>query len=148
MGRSSAIAEQILEIMRRAARHCWTFDELQADLAHRGVAPNPSSIFRAVSSLEQTGAVVRVPLGDGRGHYEVFSDHHDHVVCDTCGRVEALGCSIVDDLASRVRASSGFVMSAHQLVLSGTCAACAGGRGDIPESVGHRPAARNARSAR
>ena len=146
MGRSSAVAEQILELMRRAARHCWSFDELQADLAGRGVAPNPSSIFRAVSSLEQTGAIVRVPLGDGRGHYEVSSEHHDHVVCDACGRVEALGCSIVEDLASRVRDSSGFVMSAHQLVLSGTCAACTEDRGDAGGPGARRSAASGAGS--
>ncbi len=126
MVRRSLVAEQVLEIMCRPVRHCWTLDELQDDLARRGLAPNPSSVFRAVCGLERSGTVVRVPLGDGRGHYEVASEHHDHLVCDTCGRMEPLACSIVADLASRVRVWSGFLVSGHQLVLSGTCGTCAG----------------------
>ena len=125
MARRSLIAEQVLEIMHRADRHCWTLDELQDDLARRGLAPNPSSVFRAVCGLERSGTVVQVPLGDGRGHYEVASEHHDHLVCSSCGWMEPLACSIVADLASRVRVWSGFLVSGHQLVLSGTCGTCA-----------------------
>ena len=125
MPRRSLIAEEVLEIMRRPARHCWTLDELHDDLTRQGLAPDPSSVFRAVCGLERSGTVVQVPLGDGRGHYEVASEHHDHLVCTTCGRMEPLACSIVADLASRVRAWSGFLVSGHQLVLSGTCGICA-----------------------
>lgn len=138
MARRSLIAEQVLEIMRRPVRHCWTLDELQDDLARRGLAPNPSSVFRAVCGLERSGTVVRVPVGDGRGHYEVASEHHDHLVCSTCGRMEPLACSIVADLASRVRVWSGFLVSGHQLVLSGTCGTCAGEDHVAPEVGGAR----------
>ena len=127
--------------MRRPARHCWTLDELQVDLARRGLAPNPSSVFRAVCGLERAGTVVRVLLGDGRGHYEVASEHHDHLVCDTCGRVEPLACSIIADLASHVRAWSGFLISGHQLVLSGTCGSCAGEGDPAPRYRRRKPAA-------
>lgn len=125
MARSSLIASEVLEIMRRPDAHCWTLDELLQALSRRGVTPNPSSVFRAVSGLEQAGALVRVPLGDGRSHYELAAKHHDHLVCDACGRVEPLACFIVEGLASRARTRSGFVISGHQLVLSGTCRACA-----------------------
>ncbi|MGC8462546.1 MAG: Fur family transcriptional regulator [Acidimicrobiales bacterium] len=139
MPRSSAIAGEVLAIMRRRARHCWTLDDLQDDLAFRGLTPNPSSVFRAVSGLEREGVVVRVPLGDGRGHYELTAEHHDHLVCDACGRIEPLACSIVDQLASDVRTWSGFRMSDHQLVLTGTCGSCAGDDGSTGHRV-HRPA--------
>ena len=124
MGRRAVVANQVLEIMRRHARHCWTLDELQEDLGRRGLAPNPSSVFRAVSGLEHAGEIVRVPIDDGRGHYEVAAGHHEHLVCDTCGRIEPLACSIVASLVDQVRRTSGFVMSDHQLVITGTCATC------------------------
>ncbi|MDA8283275.1 MAG: transcriptional repressor [Actinomycetota bacterium] len=146
VARRSLIAEQVLEIMRRTGRHCWTLDEIQDDLARRGLAPNQSSVFRAVCGLERAGTVVRVPLGDGRGHYEVTSEHHDHLVCDACGRVESLTCSIVADLASQVRVWSGFLISGHQLVLSGTCGTCAGGAHVAPQHGRPRSAARAAGS--
>ena len=141
MGRRSLIAEQVLAILRRPARHCWTLDELQVDLERRGLVPNPSSVFRAVCGLEREGAIVRVPLGDGRGHYEMATEHHDHLVCEACGRVEPLACSILEDLASRVRAWSGFLISGHQLVLSGTCGTCAGGSEAEPDHGRRRRAA-------
>ena len=142
MARSSLIAEQVLAIMRRPVRHCWTLDELQDDLVRGGRVPNPSSVFRAVCRLERAGTVVRVPLGDGRGHYEVASEHHDHLVCGTCRRVEPLACSIVADLPSRVRAWSGFLISGHQFVLSGTCGTCAGKGHGAPQRGRRRSAAR------
>ena len=81
-------------------------------------------MFRAVSGLAQAGEIARVPIGDGRGHYEVAAGHHERLVCDTCGRVEALPCALVDSLGEQVRRSSGFVVSGHQVVLTGTCASC------------------------
>ena len=142
MVRRSLIAEQVLEIMSRPVRHCWTLDELQDDLARQGLAPDPSSVFRAVCGLERSGTVVRVPLGDGRGHYEVASEHHDHLLCSTCGRMEPLACSIVADLTSRVRVWSGFLVSGHQLVLSGTCGSCADDARGGSEHEGRTSAAR------
>ena len=132
--------------MRRPARHCWTLDELHDDLGRRGLAPNASSVFRAVCGLERAGTVVRVALGDGRGRYELASEHHDHLVCGTCGRVEPLACSIVADLASRVRAWSGFLVSGHQLVLSGTCGTCAEEAHGAPQHGRPRSAARAGKS--
>ena len=125
MGRRAVVASQVLDIMRRHARHCWTLDELQEDLRRRGMTPDPSSVFRAVSGLAQAGEIVRVPIDHGRGHYEVAAGHHEHMVCDTCGRVEPLGCAIVTSLDEQVWRSSGFAVSSHQLVLTGTCAGCA-----------------------
>lgn len=110
--------------MREDDRHCWDLDELKDGLACRGLEPDPSSVFRAVSRLEEAGRVVRVPIDDRRGHYEVAGDHHEHLVCEACGAVEPIDCSVVASLGEKVRATSGFVVTGHQVVLSGTCARC------------------------
>jgi Fur family ferric uptake transcriptional regulator len=136
MGRHAVIADQVLDIMRRHARHCWTLDELQEDLRSRGMTPDPSSVFRAVSGLAQAGEIVRVPIAHGRGHYEVATGHHEHLVCDTCGRVEPLACAVVESLDEQVRRSSGFSVAGHQLVLTGTCAGCTP---ETPVTVAARP---------
>ena len=143
MGRRALIANQILEIMGRHARHCWTLDELQEDLRRGGMTPDPSSVFRAVSGLAHAGEIMRVPIDHGRGHYEVAAEHHEHLVCDTCGRIEPLGCSIVDSLAEQARRSSGFAVSGHQLLLTGTCASCvSAGPGAAGPAAGPAPAGR------
>ena len=62
-----------------------------------------------------------MPIDDGWGQYGVAAGRHEHLVCDTCGRIEPRVCSIVDVLAGPARRSLGFAAS-HQLVLAGTCA--------------------------
>ncbi len=132
MGRRSVIPHHVLDLMRQGGRHCWTVDEVHSDLADRGLAPDPSSVFRAVTRLEHEGVIVRVPIDDRRAHFEVAADHHDHLVCEGCGAVEPLACAVVQALADQVRATSGFVVSDHQLVLTGSCARCERAEG-LPE---------------
>lgn len=132
VGRRSIISEQVLDLMREDGRHCWTLDDLQDGLTGRGLAPDPSSVFRAVTRLEDAGQVVRVPIDARRGHFEVAGEHHEHLVCESCGAVEPIACSVVISLAAEVRASSGFVVTGHQVVLSGTCARCTGLSGEGP----------------
>lgn len=129
MGRRSVISEQILEVMSGGGRHCWTLEDLHDDLAGRGVEPDPSSVFRAVTRLEDAGRLVRVPVDDRRGRFEVAGAHHEHLVCEVCGAIEPIACSIVASLTEQVQAACGFVVSGHQLVLSGSCRHCANGPG-------------------
>lgn len=70
-----------------------------------------SSVLRAVTGLAPADETVRVSTDDGWGHYGVAAGRHEH-----------LACSIVEFLAEPVRHSSGFAVSSHQLVLTGTCA--------------------------
>lgn len=136
MGRRSVISEQVLDLMADDARHCWTLDDLQDGLVGRGLAPDPSSVFRAVTRLEDAGRVVRVAVDERRGHFEVAGGHHEHLVCDACGGIEPITCAVVASLVDQVRTSSGFVVTDHHVVLSGTCARCAGGRDAEPTKGG------------
>ena len=124
MGRRGVIAEQVLDLMRAGGRHCWSLDDLKDALVRRGLEPDPSSVFRAVVRLEDAGQVVRVPIDDRRGHYEVAGEHHEHLICEACGGIEPIDCSVVASLVEKVRATSGFAVTGHQVVLSGTCERC------------------------
>ncbi len=124
MARRSVISERVLELMGDSGRHCWTIDDLKQDLTRRGHASDLSSVFRALSRLETEGQVVRVPIDDRRSHYEIARDHHEHLVCETCGAIEPVACSAVETLVEEVRATSGFAVSGHSVILTGTCAGC------------------------
>lgn len=124
MGRRGVISERLLELMGDSARHSWTIDDLKEDLTRQGHAPDQSSVFRAVTRLEAEGQVVRVPLDDRRTHYEMAGEHHEHLVCEACGAIEPVACSAVASLVDEVRATSGFSVTGHSVVLTGTCARC------------------------
>src|SRR6516162_850209 len=64
------------------------FDGLRADGRQVGIA----SIYRVLDLLTEKGLLQRVDLGAGTARYEPVhssGEHHHHLVCDECGRVEA-----------------------------------------------------------
>lgn len=124
MPRPSPVTDAVRSIVAGDDHHLWSLDELHARVREEVDSANFSTILRAVTTLETSGFLDRVDLGDGRARFEVHQDHHEHVRCSTCGRVaEVPGC-VVEDAAAAVRASTGFQVRGHQLVFSGTCPEC------------------------
>src|SRR3954451_11157745 len=64
------------------------FDRLRASGRRVGIA----SVYRVLELLTSEGLLQRIDLGSGISRYEPHrsgGDHHHHLVCDTCGKVEA-----------------------------------------------------------
>jgi Fur family ferric uptake transcriptional regulator len=96
----------------------------------RGLAQ--SSVYRNLVVLEESGIVHRVLTHDEFARYELAEDlteHHHHLVCSQCGRVEDLPAShgIERSVAAAVAEAArkaGFRTDHHRLDLVGTCADC------------------------
>jgi Fe2+ or Zn2+ uptake regulation protein len=103
-----------------------------------------SSVYRNLAALEQAGVVQRIVTDEEFGRYELAEDlteHHHHLICSSCGRVEDV--TIPDDLEAdvdrtldRLARRSGFAKVAHRLDLIGTCRDCA-----VRQAPGHPPPA-------
>ncbi|HVB78000.1 MAG TPA: transcriptional repressor [Candidatus Nitrosotalea sp.] len=125
MPRPSPVSDAVWGVLSAHTRHAWPLDELHQAVRQRLGGADYSSVFRAVAALEDRGLVDRVELGDGKSHYELHEDHHEHVRCQVCGCVaEVPGC-VLADVPGAVEASTGFQVLAHRLVFSGLCPACA-----------------------
>lgn len=93
-----------------------------------GRAVSRASVYRILDELERLGLVQRVEIGQAMVRYERVceqDEHHHHLVCDECGVVipftdPALEQAIVS-LSERVP----LVVSEHEIVLHGSCQACA-----------------------
>lgn len=124
MARPSPVTDQVRSLFLTEGRHLWSIDELHEAVVHALGAADYSTVFRAVSGLERGGTVKRIDLGDGKIHYELLDEHHEHIRCDECGRVaEVPGC-VLEDASAAVIGSTGFVVTSHQLLFSGVCPAC------------------------
>ena len=105
-------------------QHLWSIDELHQEVVRALGAADYSTVFRAVSGLEREGLIKRIDLGDGKVHYELSDEHHEHIRCDDCGRVvEVPGC-VLEGASSAVTNSTGFKVTSHQLLFSGVCPDC------------------------
>ena len=101
------------------------FDGLRADGRQVGIA----SVYRVLDQLSDLGLVHRVDLGGGTTRFERAlpgGEHHHHLVCDGCGRVEQFSDARLESSLTRVAGSHGYALGGHDVVLHGECPDCAG----------------------
>jgi Fe2+ or Zn2+ uptake regulation protein len=124
IARPSHIRPALVDVLAQEARHDWTIEELREALSERGVSADFSSVFRALGRLERDGKVLRIDLGDGKARFEGAGEHHEHVRCDRCGRVEAVPGCLVGASAPQVARRTGFRITGHRLLFAGLCPEC------------------------
>lgn len=84
-----------------------------------------ASVYRVLESLHEVGSVRRVDVGDGVARYEPLrKEHHHHLVCTECGKVEAFDDPALERAIRRVEAQSGYAVETHDVVLQGACDSC------------------------
>lgn len=119
---------QLVSLLSDAGRPV-TIPELQDE----GAQQSQSSLYRNLAILEQAGAVHRVASTDEVTRYELaeeLSEHHHHVVCSECGRLDdiVLPPAIEHALvlaADEARTQKDFAVDSHRLEFVGVCTTCA-----------------------
>jgi Fur family ferric uptake transcriptional regulator len=99
------------------------FDGLRRDGKKVGIA----SVYRVLEQLADLGLVHRVDLGGGVSRFEPAlpgGEHHHHIVCDGCGRVETFDDPALERTLETVAGSHGYVLAQHDVVLHGSCPGC------------------------
>ena len=99
------------------------FDRLRAEGQQVGIA----SIYRVLELLTDKGLLQRVDLGAGIARFEPVhsgGEHHHHLVCDDCGRVEAFSDDELELALHKVERSTGYSVAGHDVVLRGACRDC------------------------
>ncbi len=91
-----------------------------------------SSTYRSLSVLEEAGAVRRLVTGAEHAYFELAEDlteHHHHLVCESCGSVAdfALPAAVEEALDAALHTAAKrdrFAPRHHSLDLVGRCADC------------------------
>lgn len=99
------------------------FDDLRRARRPVGIA----SVYRALEALVDLRLVKRVDAGDGISRFEpapADGDHHHHLVCRDCGKVEAFTDPRLERTIDRIAGGLGYSVEEHEVVLTGACADC------------------------
>lgn len=91
-----------------------------------------SSAYRNLAVLERAGVVRRIVTSDEHARFELAEDlteHHHHLICERCGRVDDFTVSpqlerTLEAALARAAEGTGFRPDHHRLDLVGTCAGC------------------------
>jgi Fur family transcriptional regulator, ferric uptake regulator len=107
---------------------CLTVQEIYERMRRAGRPVGVASVYRAIDLLSHLRLLQRVDVGDQAARYEPAlpgGDHHHHVVCDDCGRVEPWQDEGFERAVDRVAGRVGYRVATHDVVLRGVCADCA-----------------------
>jgi Fur family ferric uptake transcriptional regulator len=75
-----------------------------------------------LTQFEQAGILIRSHFESGKAVYELDEgQHHDHLVCLDCGKVEEFYDAEIEKRQQVVAKSKGFTITDHALSLYATC---------------------------
>jgi len=116
---------KILEILERNSTRHLSAEDIYRILLESHEDIGLATIYRVLTQFEAAGLVARHHFEGGTAVFELKPDeHHDHIVCLGCGRIEEFADSIIEERQQTVAKSLGFVLRDHSLILYGDCAQC------------------------
>ena len=81
-----------------------------------------ATVYRVLTQFEQAGLLERHYFESGKAVFELSAgQHHDHLVCIDCGRVEEFYDAEIERRQTRVAKDRGFIIREHALYLYAEC---------------------------
>lgn len=117
---------QILHAVLDTEEHLQA-EELAYRLQKNGSRVSRATVYRTLIHLVEAGLVRKVDFGEGHAHYENAGKgegHHDHLICDTCGKVIEFFDPGLEQLQEEIAGRFDFHLTGHQFQLFGVCADC------------------------
>lgn len=125
-GRGGGARSLVVEYLSRQDC-CLSAQEIHDGVRGEGGRVGIASVYRTMEGLDALGLVQRIDLGDGIARFERADprgDHHHHLVCDGCGKVEPFADDALEAALERVAGGRSFEVAAHDVVLRGACGDC------------------------
>ena len=84
-----------------------------------------ATIYRTLSMLEDNDIVSSLSFGAQGKKYELGAkDHHDHMICTTCGEITEFVDDIIEKQQHTIADAHGFKMHDHSMQIYGICKKC------------------------
>jgi Fur family transcriptional regulator, ferric uptake regulator len=113
---------KILEVFQRAERRHMTAEDVYKALLVDGADIGLATVYRVLMQFEQAGLLTRSNFESGKSVFELNEgQHHDHLVCLDCGRVEEFFDPQIELRQREVAVERGFALQEHSLALYARC---------------------------
>jgi len=86
-----------------------------------------ATVYRTLKILAEAGLASGKNFGDGYVRFEcchVSKEHHDHLVCNRCGKIVEFVNSHIEKMQESVAKEHGFTIQDHTLDIYGICREC------------------------
>ena len=113
---------KILELLQGNDDQHMTAEDVYRRLLDAGEEVGLATVYRVLTQFESAGLVKRHHFDSGQSVYELNQgDHHDHIVCMQCGRIEEFYDEVIEQRQRQVVGDHNFSLADHCLILYGNC---------------------------
>jgi Fur family ferric uptake transcriptional regulator len=113
---------KILEILASSQPRHMSAEDVYRRLLDSNEDIGLATVYRVLTQFESAGLVTRHHFEGGTAVFELNEgEHHDHIVCTDCGRVEEFTDDSIEEKQREIAARLGFEISDHSLTLHGRC---------------------------
>ncbi len=118
---------KILSIMENSEKRHLGAEEVYKTLLETGEDVGLATVYRVLTQFEAAGLVMRHHFEGGHSVYEINQgEHHDHILCVKCGRVDEFVDDIIEERQTAIARKAGYEITDHYLNIYGICADCRG----------------------
>jgi Fur family transcriptional regulator, ferric uptake regulator len=92
----------------------------------RGSDISRGTVYTTIKLLLDSRMIRKIRTSDNKVYYEMTfgAEHHDHLICNTCGKVIEVHDDVIEDRQDQICKKFGFKMSNHIHNIYGTCKEC------------------------
>ena len=113
---------KILELFQKGAQRHMTAEDVYRQLISQRMDIGIATVYRVLMQFEQADILKRSHFESERAVYELNEgEHHDHLVCLDCGRVDEFHDPEIEALQIKIAKRKGFVLADHALSLYAHC---------------------------
>jgi Fur family transcriptional regulator, ferric uptake regulator len=116
---------KVLQILEQSPYHHLSAEGVYKALLDMGEDVGLATVYRVLTQFEAAGLVSRHNFEGGHSVFELSQgEHHDHLVCVKCGRVEEFVDETIEQRQQLIAKRANFKMTDHALNIYGLCPDC------------------------
>jgi Fur family ferric uptake transcriptional regulator len=113
---------KILDLFEQSDKRHMTAEEVYRLLSDEGQDIGLATVYRVLTQFEQAGLLMRHHFDSDKAVFELNQgNHHDHLVCLQCGKVEEFFDSEIEKRQMRIAKERGFAIHDHSLQIYADC---------------------------
>lgn len=113
---------KVLEVFQKGAQRHMTAEDVFRVLLQEHSDVGLATVYRVLTQFEQAGLLIRSNFEGGKAVFELNEgQHHDHLVCLDCGKVEEFFDAEIEERQHAVARTRGFTIAEHALSLYAHC---------------------------
>jgi Fur family ferric uptake transcriptional regulator len=113
---------KILEILETSETRHMSAEDVYKVLLEAEEEIGLATVYRVLTQFEAAGLVTRHHFEGGHSVFEMNEGHHhDHIVCNQCGKVVEFVEETIERCQEKVARRAGFAIRDHSLIIYGDC---------------------------